>query len=63
MKGIRKKLDARDDRGQLLTSAVHVLIFPTEIIADRWMAERSKDLMVDGLVRSLSVWRVAAGIR
>jgi hypothetical protein len=59
MEGLRKKLHAKDDREQLLTSAVHVLIFPTEIIADRWMAERSRDLLVDGLVEACSVWRVA----
>jgi hypothetical protein len=59
MKELRKKLDAKADRGQLLSSAVHVIIFPEEIIADRWVAEKSRSLLVDSIEEACSVWREA----
>ncbi|MCJ7455710.1 hypothetical protein MUP07_03070 [Candidatus Bathyarchaeota archaeon] len=59
MKELRKKLDAKADRGQLLNSAVHVIIFPEEIIADRWVAEKSRSLLADSLEEACSVWHEA----
>jgi hypothetical protein len=59
MKELRKRLDARSDRGQLLSSAVHAITFPLEIIADRWVAEKSTSLLVDSLREACSVWHDA----
>jgi hypothetical protein len=59
MKVLRKKLDAKADRGQLLNNAVHLIIFPLEMTADRWVAEKSRSLLADSLKEACSVWREA----
>jgi len=59
MKALRKSLDAKADRGQLLTRAVHVIVFHEEVIANRWVAEKSRDLLVDSLEEACSLWRTA----
>ncbi len=46
---LRKRLDAKADRGQLRMSAAHVIQFPKEIMANRWVAERSRRLLENAL--------------
>ena len=56
---LRRSLDAKADREQLFTNAVHLIRFPTEVIVNRWVAERSGNLLKESLEHACSVWREA----
>jgi len=56
---LRRSLDAKADREQLFTNAVHLIRFPTEVIVNRWVAERSGNLLKESLENARSVWREA----
>lgn len=58
-KHLRKELKFEDDRGQLFMSAIHVIQFPMEIIADRWVAAKSRELLDQQLAEACSVWSEA----
>ena len=55
VKEFRKRLNVKDDRGQLLDHALHVLQIQKEILADRWLAEKSREMLESAIDEACSV--------